>query len=45
MHLPESDNYDAILVVVYRLTKIKHFIAYRDTYSVNEIARLYLNNV
>ena len=45
VHLPKSDSYDAILVVVCRLTKMKHFIACRDTCGADEVARLYLNNV
>ena len=45
VHLPKSDGNDAILVVVYRLTKMKHFIACRETCGANEVARLYLNNV
>ena len=45
VHLPKSDGYDAILVMVCRLTKMKHFIACRDTCGADEVARLYLNNV
>ena len=41
-HLPKSEGYDAILVVVYRLTKMKHFIAYNATYDAEEVSRLYL---
>ena len=45
IHLPESGGYDAILVVVCRLTKIKHFIPCNDTYNAEEVSRLYLNYV
>ena len=44
-HLPKSEGYDAILVVVYRLTKMKHFIAYNNTCDVEEVFRLYLGHI
>src|SRR5690606_30317778 len=37
--LPESENYDAILVVVDRLTKMAHYIPSREDDSANTLAR------
>jgi hypothetical protein len=44
-HLPNSYGYDAILVVIDRLTKIKHFIHYKKTYNFEEIAHLYVKYI
>lgn len=44
-HLPPSRGYDAILVVVDRLTKMKHFILCKGTCNAEEVARLYAYNV
>ncbi|KAI1676227.1 reverse transcriptase [Pyrenophora tritici-repentis] len=44
-HLPESQEYDAILVVVDRLTKIKHFIACHGTCDAEEVSRLFTKHV
>lgn len=44
-HLPPSHGYDAILVVVDRLTKMKHFITCKGTCNAEEVARLYAYNV
>ena len=44
-HLPKSEGYDAILVVVCRLTKMKHFIACNDTCDAEEVSRLYLKYI
>lgn len=44
-HLPPSRGYDAILVVVDRLTKMKHFIPCKGTCNAEEVARLYAYNV
>ena len=44
--LPRSQqNHDAIWVVVDRLTKSAHFIAYSMTYSVEKLSRLYLQHI
>ena len=40
-HLEPSHGYDAILVVVDRLTKMKHFIPCKGTCNAEEVARLY----
>ncbi|KAG0154825.1 hypothetical protein PDIDSM_395 [Penicillium digitatum] len=44
-HLPLSYGYDAILVVVDRLTKMKHFIYCKGTCNAEEVARLYTRHV
>ncbi|KAG0153712.1 hypothetical protein PDIDSM_2367 [Penicillium digitatum] len=44
-HLPLSYGYDAILVVVDRLTKMKHFIHCKGTCNAEEVARLYTRHV
>lgn len=44
-HLPASQNHDAILVVVDRLTKMRHLIPCKATCDSAETARLYLQYV
>jgi hypothetical protein len=44
-HLPESNGYNAILVVVDRLTKMKHFIACNGTCDSEELARLFIKHI
>ena len=36
-------GYDAIWVIVDRLTKSIHFLATRNNYSLNQLAELYIN--
>ena len=44
--LPRSQrNHDSIWVVVDRLTKSAHFIAYSMTYSVEKLSQLYIQQV
>jgi hypothetical protein len=44
-HLPVSFSYDAILVVVDRFTKMRHFIPCKGTCDSEETARLYLQYI
>jgi hypothetical protein len=44
-HLPESNGFDAILVIVDRLTKMKHFVACRGTCDAEEVSRLFTKYV
>jgi hypothetical protein len=44
-HLPNSYGYDAILVIIDRLTKIKHFIHCKKTCNFEEIAHLYVKYI
>jgi len=43
--LPEDSGFNAILMVVDRLTKMRHLIPCRDTCSARDLAILYLNNI
>jgi hypothetical protein len=43
--LPWSEGFNAVLVVVCRLTKMRHLITCRDTCTSEELAELYLKNV
>ena len=38
-------GYDAIWVIVDRLTKTAHFLPIKKTYSTNRLARLYVNRI
>lgn len=44
-HLPASRGYDAIMVVVDRLTKMRHFIACKGTCDAEEATRLFVKYV
>lgn len=44
-HLPLSSGYDAILVIVDRLTKMKHFLPCHGTCNSEGVARLFLKHV
>jgi hypothetical protein len=42
--LPRTTNgHDSIWVIVYRLTKVAHFISVRTTYGGDKLAKLYIN--
>jgi len=43
--LPWSDGFDAILIVIDRLSKMRHFIACKTTCSAQDLAQLYLSHV
>ncbi|KKF92157.1 Retrotransposable element Tf2 155 kDa protein type 1 [Ceratocystis platani] len=44
-HLPKSNGYDAILVIVDRLTKMRHLVPCHGNCNAEDTARLYLKNV
>ena len=44
-HLPESNRYDAVLVVVCRLTKFRRFIPCKGTCSSEDLARLFRDHI
>ena len=41
----KSLRHNAILVVVDKLSKISHFIPFRDTYDVTDVARVFINEI
>ena len=44
--LPHTQiGYDAIWVILDRLTKSTHFLAIRSTFSLDKLARLYINDI
>ena len=40
-----SSGYDAIWVIVDRLTKIAHFLSIKKMYSTDRLVRLYINRI
>ncbi|GIZ39392.1 hypothetical protein CKM354_000277800 [Cercospora kikuchii] len=44
-HLPKSEGFDAIFVVVDRLTKLRHYVPCLTTDGAEEIARLFVKNI
>jgi hypothetical protein len=44
-HLPNNYNYDAILVIINHLTKMKHFIYCKKTCNFEKIAHLYVKYI
>ena len=44
--LPHTQaGYDAIWVIVDRLTKSAHFLAIRNNFSLDKLAKLYINEI
>ncbi|KAH0602478.1 uncharacterized protein H6S33_008817 [Morchella sextelata] len=43
--LPESEEYNVIMVVVDRLTKMQHLLPYNTTVNSEDVAQLYLRNI
>ena len=44
--LPRAQaGYDAIWVIVNRLTKSTHFLAIRNNFSLDKLAKLYINEI
>jgi hypothetical protein len=43
--LPVSEGYDAIWVVINRLTKMRHFIPCSTTVDAKELANLFIMNI
>ena len=42
---PESNGFNAVLNVVCRLTKIRHFIPCRDTCTAEQLAEIYARHI
>nr|GFC92261.1 putative reverse transcriptase domain-containing protein [Tanacetum cinerariifolium] len=43
--LRSSDGYDAIWVIVDRLTKSAHFLPIREDYKMEKLARIFINEI
>ena len=43
--LPESEGFNAILVVIDRFTKVQHYIPAKTTWTVEDIANSYINDI
>ena len=43
--LPESNGYNAVLVVIDRLTKMRHLIACREQLTATDLANLFIENI
>jgi len=43
--LPQSDQYNALLVVIDKFTKYGHFISIKHPYTALHIAQIFMNNV
>ena len=43
--LPESGTYDAVWVVVDRLTKVRHLVPYNSTVDAEQLADLFLTHI
>ena len=42
---PYQTDYDAIWVIVDRITKSTHFLANRNNFSLDRLAKLYINEI
>ena len=43
--LPESEGFDAILVVTYRFTKVQYYIPAKTTWTAEDVANSYINDI
>ncbi|CAD6267218.1 unnamed protein product [Miscanthus lutarioriparius] len=43
--LPQSDNYNALLVVIDKFTKYGHFILIKHPFTALQVAQIFMNNV
>ena len=43
--LPESKGYNAIMIYINRLIKIRHFILTRNNITAQDTALLFINNI
>jgi hypothetical protein len=44
-HLPLSNGYDAILVIIDRLTKIRHYVPYYMTDNAEDVSRIFIREI
>ena len=43
--LPQSEGFNAILVVIDRFTKVQHYIPAKTTWTAEDIANSYINDI
>jgi len=43
--MPQSDNYNALLVVIDKFTKYGHFIPIKHPFTAVQVAQIFMNNV
>jgi len=43
--LPESEGFNAILVVTDRFTKVQHYILAKTTWTASDVAAVYINEI
>ena len=43
--LPESEGFNAILVVTDRFTKVQHYILAKTTWTTEDVANSYINDI
>ena len=43
--LPESEGFNAILVVTDRFTKVQHYISAKTTWTAEDVANSYINDI
>ena len=43
--LPESESFNAILVVTDRFTKVQHYIPAKTTWTAEDVANSYINDI
>ena len=43
--LPESEGFNAILVVTDRFTKVQHYIPAKTTWTASDVATIYINEI
>ena len=45
VELPESDVFNAIVVVIVRLTKVQYYIPAKTTWTAEDVANSYINDI
>jgi len=43
--LPEFEGFNAILVIIDRFTKIQHYMAAKTTWTVKDVANVYITEI
>jgi hypothetical protein len=45
MHLPLSNRFDAVLVIVDRLTKMRYYVPYYITDNAEDVSRIFIREI